>query len=260
MDWLSLALHDDEGMVRQASTNRALIAVKHRTDKRFSRYLKAAQSSDEFTARLSAIDDELRLLANEVAIEHSAPDPEELYTAAVKLALGFGAPTPAMQQPGGEALCPSCGAPTQPGVPCPNCAGQGQAGGMRNSLQPTAAEVPTDGYDRRTVDPDAEIGNTPAGWGGESLKGHDTSFEKMKGKSKDHPSETQNIIDNGTWRDERSDPQNDIKRKVEHKDVETPIGPEQTGDNTKTFGDSSKAGDPISREKAVLGSWHLLEG
>lgn len=279
-DWLSLVLHDEEAHVRTASTNRALIAVKHRTEKRFARYLKSAQSADEFQARLSAIDDELRLMANEIAVEHSAPEPDKLYEAAAKVAFDFGAPYQTVQEGtpqhgNGQAPCPSCGALMHVGAPCPNCGktytpGQEQPGaagmgGLRNRLQTqgtTAAEVPTDGYDRRTTDPDGVIGDTPAGWGGESLKGHDVSFEKVKGDSKAHPSETQSIEDKGTWRDKETDPTKDIKYPGKTVDVEKPIGAEQVGDNTKTFGDGDQA-PAFTPDKPVLGhtaKWHVLEG
>ncbi len=275
-DWFSLALHDDAGMVREASTNRAMVAVKHRTEKRFSRYLKAAQTTTEFTARLSAIDDDLRLMSNEIAIEHSAPEPEKLYEAAVKTAIGFGAPQagqPGMQP--GAAPCPNCGSPSQPGMSCPNCGnagqtggGQPQAGGMRN-LMPTAAEVPTDGYDRRTIDPDEVVGDTPAGWGGEHLKGAEKTLNDVRDKSKAHPGEIQDIEDHGEWRDGQSTHTTDpnppkIKHKVEEQDLgaKNPYK-EQVGDHTKTFGDTHEVAPAYTPGKPTMGHtslWHVLEG
>lgn len=270
-DWFSLALHDDAAMVREASTNRAMVAVKHRTEKRFARYLRSAQTEVEFTARLSAIDDDLRLMSNEIAIEHSAPEPEKLYEAAVKTAIGFGAPQagqPGMQS--GAAPCPNCGSPLQPGMSCPGCGnaaqnggGQPQAGGMRN-LMPTAAEVPTDGYDRRTIDPDEVVGDTPAGWGGEHLK--DGQKDPDHNDSKAHPGVTQDIEDHGNWRDEQSHKTKDpnppkIKHKVEEQDLgaKNPYK-EQVGDNTKTFGDTHEVAPAYTPAKPVLGHtrWHVL--
>ena len=152
----------------------------------------------------------------------------------MKTAIGFGAPQ--SMQPGipptmqtGAAPCPNCGSLTQPGQPCPGCGNaastggsQPQAGGMRNSLQPMAAEVPTDGYDRRTIDSDEVVGDTPAGWGGEHLK--DGLKDPDRNDSKAHPGETQNIEDHGNWRDEQSHKTNDpnppkIKHKVEEQDL-----------------------------------------
>ena len=281
-DWLSVALTDDAGNQRTASTNRALIAVKHRTEKRFARYLKGAQSKVEFDARLGAIDDELHMMANEVAIEHSAPEPDKLYEAALKHALGFGAPgvpQPGMQQ--GTAPCPSCGSPLQPGAPCPNCAGKpgNMQGGMRNNVAPQqmmAAEVPSDGQNRRSADPDEKIGDTPASSAGESYKypkTEDKLLDESKDNSKLHPRELQDVTDRPETRKDWNNPGagNDGfggTPPVDHKvDVwnlaEDNQFKEQTGPATSTFGEGDNAEPVTKAADPVLGStrqWHILEG
>jgi len=139
---------------------------------------------------------------------------------------------------------------------------------MRN-LQPTAAEVPTDGYDRRTIDSDEIIGDTPAGWGGEHLKGAEKTLDGIRDNSKAHPGEIQNIEDHGNWRDDQAHHEKDpnppkIKHKVEQVDLgaKNPFK-EQVGDNTKTFGDSHGVTPAFTPEMPVLGhtsKWHVLEG
>lgn len=270
-DWLSLALYDDEENIRTASTNRAMVAVKHRTENRFARYMKASQSASEAAARLSAIEDDIRLMANQIAVEYSAPEPDKLYEAAIKLAYGFGAPNQALPgDPGGATPCPSCGSPTQPGAPCPQCSqmpGQEampQAGGMRNSLMPTAAEVPADGQTRRHADPDEVIGDTPASSSGESFKG-DKTLDAAKGdKSKQHPGETQEVADKGTWRDNGNVPSKGtpkVKHKVKTEDLggDNPHS-EQKGDHTKTFGDGHGVTDAVTPGTVTARLWHVFEG
>jgi hypothetical protein len=143
-------------------------------------------------------------------------------------------------------------------------------GGLRNRLQPQAAEVPSDGYDRRTIDPDGVVGDTPASGAGEHLKGAEKSLEKAKGTpSKAHPAETQDIEDHGNWRDNQSGHTSDpnppeIKHKVEQVDLgaKNPAK-EQVGDNTKTFGDGHGVTPAYTPEMPVLGhtaKWHILEG
>lgn len=283
MDWLSVALHDNEAQIRTANTNRAGIAVKHRVERRFARYMTNARSEAERKARLSAIDDELRLLANEVAIEYSAPDPDSLYQAAIKLAYDFGAPYQQVQEGTPEhgystVPCANCGTPAALGAPCPSCGhvnqpGQDQAaggmGGLRNRLQPMAAEVPADGYDRRSVDPDEAIGTTPASSSGESFKGAEKSLDAAKGTpSKLHPADEQDIEDKGNWRDDQAYNQSDpnapkIKMKNENTDGGAPHGKELVGPHgggSNTFGDSHGVTDAVT-ETAVskLGNWFILD-
>ena len=277
-DWLSAALHDDAAQVRTASTNRAEIAVKHRVERRFARYMKNSKSEAERSARLAAIDDELRLLANEVAVEYSAPEPEKLYEAAVKRAYDFGAPYQTVQE-GTPAHgystvpCEQCGQPAVIGTPCPKCGhvnqpGQepsaGGMGGLRDRLMAaTAAEVPTDGYDRRTVDPDEAIGTTPASSSGESFKAVDMTKERSDSKA--HPGEVQDIEDKGNWRDDQARQHSDpnppkTKHKVDQVSADSPIGKEQVGDHTDTFGKGHGVTDPVTDAAASkLGKWHVLD-